>query len=348
MTRVRSGTLLVVAVASVVRAQDTLAIPMAPGGGFAAVLVADSAPPGVTVTRTDFHGWEALVIRNPAAEVVVVPAIGRIVRFGLRDGSGGDASPFWMHPKASADLAADPNGWINYGGDKAWPAPQADWPKVTGRGWPPPAAFDSAPHEARVDGNRIELLSSVDPGFGTRVRRTITLDETRPVLSVETTYEKVQGAPVSTAVWTIAQLGAPDRLAVLLPARAAPAAGYTSLLPAPPLHARRDGRLLSLERDPGSKTMIRSHGRALLWVGGGPDLLIESPDAGVHSQIYTSSDDALPYVELELMGKSRELAAGQRLSMKSRYTLIPRSEADPQREAAKVLRRARPAGARSP
>jgi alpha-glucosidase len=331
-----------------VRSQDTLAIPMAPGGGFAAVLVANGAPQGAKVTHADFHGWEALVIRNQTAEVVVVPAIGRIMRFGLIDGSGVDASPFWVHPAAGAGLAADPNGWINYGGDKAWPAPQADWPKVTGRGWPPPAAFDSAPHEARVDGNRIELVSEVDPGFGTRVRRTIALDDARPVLSVETTYEKVQGPPVSTAVWTITQLAAPERLAVLLPARATPAAGYTSVMPAPPLHARRDGRLLSLERDPTSKTMIRSDGRTLLWVGSGPDLLVESPDADAHSQIYTSSDDSLPYVELELMGRLRELSVGQRLSMKSRYTLIRRKEADPQREAAKVLRRARPGGARSP
>jgi alpha-glucosidase len=326
-----------------VRAQDTLAVAMAPGGGFAAVLVPDGAPPGAKVTRADFHGWEALFIRNQAAEVVVVPAIGRIVRFALRDG---DASPFWLHPKLGADLSADPNGWINYGGDKAWPAPQADWPKVTGRGWPPPAAFDSAPHQARVDGNRIELVSGVDPGFGTRVRRTIALDDTRPVLTVETTYEKVQGEPVSTAVWTITQLAAPERLAVLLPPHATPAQGYTSLMPAPPLGARRDGRLLSLERDPASKTMIRSDGRTLLWVGSGPDLLVESPDGDAHSQIYTSSDDALPYVELELMGKPRDLRAGQQLSMKSRYTLIPRTEHDPQREAAKVLRRARPGGAR--
>src|SRR5262249_36350307 len=78
--------------------------------------------PAVTVERTDFHGWQALVLRNTVAEVTVVPAIGRIMQLGLRD-AGGARGPLWSHPGIGRELPPDENGWINFGGDKAWPAP---------------------------------------------------------------------------------------------------------------------------------------------------------------------------------------------------------------------------------
>src|ERR1022692_3747435 len=75
--------------------------------------------PTVALVRADFHGWEAIALRNQMAEVIVVPAIGRIMEFRLRPGPkelrGG---PFWSHPGIGTALAPDDNGWLNYGGDK--------------------------------------------------------------------------------------------------------------------------------------------------------------------------------------------------------------------------------------
>jgi hypothetical protein len=94
--------------------------------------------------------------------------------------------------------------------------------------------------------------------------------------------------------------------------------------------------------------MIATDGDALLWVGDGPDLLIENRTParagvqetwhdGTHSQIYTSSDDAQSYVELELLGPLHELEPGQGASLTSRYTLIKRVETDPLAEAQRVF-----------
>src|SRR5947207_10963864 len=49
--------------------------------------------------------------------------------------------------------------WGNFGGDKTWPAPQSDWPKLTSRAWPPPVAFDSMP---RSEEHTSELQSHSD------------------------------------------------------------------------------------------------------------------------------------------------------------------------------------------
>lgn len=321
-------------------------------------------PAAVTISKGSFHGWEALVLRNRAAEVTVVPAIGRIMQIALRQGDGdgpGAFGPLWSHPGIGPDLAGDENGWINLGGDKAWPAPQSRWEAIAGKGWPPPKTFDAAPFEAKIVSgvggardprgeaadDRVEILSAVDPAYGVRVRRTIALDPAAPVVTIETCYEKVEGAPIRVGVWTITQLASPERLFMRLPARSSFSGGFAQRLPDRPKDLTVEGRLLALARDPAAKTLLVSDGDALLWVGDRVDLLIETigdahdpsgewPD-GAHAQIYTSSDQALPYVELELFSPLRDLQIGERASLRVRYTLQPRANADPTAEAKWVL-----------
>ncbi len=316
--------------------------------GCLAVATAGCRAHQVVVERPLYHGFEAIVLRNGVARVTVVPATGRVVELGLlKDGAA--RGPFWEHPAFAPGLAADAGGWINFGGDKAWPAPQADWPKLTGEAWPPPRTFDAMPFSATVAGGAVEMTSPIDPDYGVRVRRRIALDPTTPVMTIETRYEKVQGPPVTVGVWTITQLEPPERMFVRLPVRSAFPGGHRSKLAAAPRELRVDGRLLSLARDPAEKTQIVSDGDALLWVGDGPDLLLEALPAaagsgtgdwpeGAHAQIYTSPDGDQHYVELELLDRLHRLGPGDSAAFTVRYTLIPRSETDPLREAQKVLR----------
>ncbi len=300
--------------------------------------------------RADFRGWEAVALRSRSAEVIVVPSIGRILQFSLLDEDGHALpGPFWNNPAGGPQLARDAEGWANYGGDKVWPAPQSEWPRITGRGWPPPLGFDAVAFTASIHDNAIELVSPVDQAYGIRVRRVITLDSQKPVMKIETTYEKVQGPAVRVGVWSVTQLNSPERAFVLLPKRSNLAKGYTDLGSAPPKDLTIDGRLLSVVRDPDHNTMIGSDGEVLLWVGDGPDLLIENkssapiddtaewPERGSHSKIYTNAGEQIKYVELELLNPLRELRPGQKAVMKSSYTLIPRTETDPLHEAKKVF-----------
>src|SRR5262249_3937348 len=152
-----------------------------------------------------------------AAEVTIVPAIGRIMQLALVGDDGVARGPLWSHPGIGPALAPDENGWLNQGGDKAWPAPQSRWEALAGKAWPPPRTFDAAPSSAELRGDPVVLLSAVDPTYGMRVRRTIALDPTAPILTVDTAYEKVAGAPVRAGVWIITQLGAPERVFMRLP-----------------------------------------------------------------------------------------------------------------------------------
>jgi hypothetical protein len=303
-----------------------------------------------TATHSNFHGWKAIILRNRAAEVAIIPDIGRIMEFNLLDAAGRTLpGPFWSNPALDKNMAADVEGWRNYGGDKAWPAPQSEWPRIAGRAWPPPNGFDSVPFAATVKGSRVELVSPVDSIYGVRIRRTIALASEKPVLTLTTVYEKVHGAPVRLSVWTITQLASPDRAFILLPQHSQLPQGYVNLMTTPPPDLKLEGRLLSLTRDLTSKSKIGSDGDALLWVGTGVDLLLESkppdrdanqsewPDQGSHSQIYTSPGAEMKYVEFELLDRLHDLKPGEKASFAATYSLIPRTQSDPTAEARKIF-----------
>ena len=111
-----------------------------------------AAPAGSVVEPgATFDGWESLWLRGGGAEVVVVPAIGRVMQLRLLRRRSA-TRPFWQHPAIGPGMAADENGWINFGGDKAWPAPQSAWAAMVGKGWPPPRTFDA--RRAHGDGRR--------------------------------------------------------------------------------------------------------------------------------------------------------------------------------------------------
>ena len=303
----------------------------------------------VTISHSDFHGWKSITLRNPVAEVVIVPEIARVMAFSLLDGAGHALpSPFWNNPSLDKNMPPDVEGWKNYGGDKAWPSPQADWPKTTGRPWPPPAGFDAVPFTAAIHGHSIVMTSPVDPSYGILIQRTIALDPAKPILSIKTTYEKRRGPPVRTGIWTITQLESPDRLFILLPPHSQFPQGYVNAPPLKPRDLKLDARILSLSRDPDNKLKIGTDGTALLWVGGVTDLLLESkpaeagsptdwPEQGSRSQVYTSPGDREKYVEFELLDRLHDLKIGQQASLEVIYTLMSRTLPDPAAEARRVF-----------
>jgi len=300
----------------------------------------------LSVARTSHHGWhQCMIIGNGRVEAVIVPEIGRVMQFRFV----GKESPFWenrlLDSKKPQPEAKD---WWNFGGDKTWPSPQEDWGKVTSRGWPPPQAFDSMPVEARLENNSVVLVSAIDPHYGIRTYRKITLDPAKPVMRIKTTYEKVEGKPKKVGVWIISQLAEPEAVFSLVPLKSAFPLGYNKQSgEVLPLGLKVQDRYLSLRRDPLKSTKIGMDSDNLLWIGKTQALLIESkrvkgtyPDQGSSSEIYTNPDP-LPYVELEMLGPLHEMKVGSKIEQTNVYTLFERSKPTASEEAHAILTGAR-------
>jgi hypothetical protein len=308
-----------------------------------------SAGPAATVHATNYHGWqEALVISNGNVEAIVVPEIGRVMQLRF---AGDDSGVFWenrgLDGQQPNPQSAD---WRNFGGDKVWPAPQADWPRVTGRSWPPPQAFDSMSVTASVQRGGVLLTSPVDPKYGIRSVRRIQADPILPVLQITTSFEKHHPGTIPTnrvSIWTVTQLKDPERMFVPVPQTSIYPRGYdlqSSSLPAGFLNTNN---LISFTRNKATSHKIGSDAGTLLWVGPSASLRIDAPrmpgiprsgypDNGSSAEIYTNPDpDA--YVELEMLGPLENLAVGQQISHTVTYSLFRRTQPTPEAEARHLL-----------
>jgi hypothetical protein len=299
----------------------------------------------VAVREVTYHGWPgSFVISNGAAEVIIVPSVGRVMQFRF---AGDEEGPLWEN-RAMDGKAPDAKSseWGNFGGDKTWPAPQEDWPKIAGRGWPPPSTFDAIKVAAKVERGGVTLISEVDPFYGIRASRRIHLDPDKPVMRITTQYEKIQGEPRRVSVWIITQLKHPLGVFAALPDVSTYPEGYNKQSEQLPFDLKVNKGLLSLKRDPKANHKIGCDAGTLFWVGEKLTLQIDSPrvvraeypDQGSSAEIYTNSDP-LAYVELEMLGPTQVMRAGDTIERTSIYTLRRRTELEAEREARYLLGR---------
>jgi len=281
------------------------------------------------IDRVTYHGWtNAVRLTSTHAEVVVVPQIGRVMSFRLLHGE----NVFW-EDRSLDGQHGDATGkeWINFGGDKTWPSPEAEWGKYTGRKqWMPPAAFDALPVTATTN-NQVVLTSPVDPHYGIRTIRRISLYWSE--LTIETTYERVSGEPSKVGVWVITQFKEPVAVYVPVKTNSIFAEGYFQFGKEPWPQLYRQGNRLEIIRDPKLPHKMGNDARRLIWLGEKEMCAVtapertggEYPDGGASAEVYTNPDPK-KYVELEMLSPLSLMKPGDRISFRQSYALYPRPQ----------------------
>jgi hypothetical protein len=161
-----------------------------------------------------YKGWNSMCLSNGFAELYIVPQIGgRIVQYKFDD-----KEFFWVNPQLTDKLppatGLDPDGgWLNYGGDKLWPAPQG-W--SNDRQWPgpPDAVLDGQPYtmeQLPADKNGavgVRLTSRKDFRSGISFSRVIRLHPYGTRVSIEATMTNIDNKPRRWGIWAHTQLDA--------------------------------------------------------------------------------------------------------------------------------------------
>ena len=302
------------------------------------VAVGTSVVADVSIIATNYHGWSgAYLLQNTAAEVIVVPSLGRVMQFRLAGESDG---PFWENPALLGKPMPEKPWNIpgSFGGDKTWPAPQSAW------NWPPPDTFDAVPLTAQVDGQNLKLLSPISAKFGIRTERIIALAPNSARFQIITRYDKVVGDPVEVSVWVITQTQVPE--AAFLPVRGKSIfpSGLSTLWENPESMITRMPGLVEFHRDSKASHKLGNDAGSIAWVGKrwslridvGRDATARYPDDGCSAELYSNPDPA-GYVEMETLGPLRKLSVGQSLSATNVYTLNRRQAQDAAPEARRIL-----------
>src|SRR5436305_6468398 len=146
----------------------------------------------VKIERITYHGWKGCYrMSNGTVELVMVPQIGRVMRYAFVKGE----NVLWENPALfgkTVDLTNPPKDWTNFGGDKLWPAPQDRW------GWPPDPVIDAGQPEVTVLPNgRLRITGKASKKHGIRFIREISLDPKLPVVNIVNTMENTSGKPQS-------------------------------------------------------------------------------------------------------------------------------------------------------
>jgi len=160
------------------------------------------------LSKSEFAGWKSWRLGNGLIELQIVPEIGgRVIQFRL-----GDKAFFWVSPQLAGRLpppgGLGPDGsWLNYGGDKLWPAPQG-WDNDQQWPGPPDAVLDGSPYVIETDpaNASVRLTSGDDPRSGIRFSRVIRIFPGSTHVSIDAMMRNIDTKPRHWGIWAHTQL----------------------------------------------------------------------------------------------------------------------------------------------
>ncbi len=281
----------------------------------------------VVVKTIAYKGWNnAVQMSNGTVEVVIVPQIGRIMRYGPPDGP----NALWNNPDLlgkTTDMSGTSKEWANYGGDKVWPAPQERW------GWPPDRTLDSGLQSVKTLPNHHVLMTGpVVEKLGVQFRREIALDPTGTGVTITNTLVNAGQKDVDWSIWEVAQTDDPmeARLTLNKPGRFPTGYYVFGEDPLAPDAFSLTETQLVMKRSATRSAKVGGDapGGQLEALVGGMKFTFSSPvepggtypDKGCSQEIYTNPDPAR-YVELELLGPMKPLKPGASRPLVTHWSL---------------------------
>ncbi len=297
------------------------------------------------IEKTSYREWpDAYKLSNGSAEVIVVPAVGRIMSYSLAGGK----NVLWEDPTlGKAQAEAKPGEWVNMGGDKVWPWPQKAWAQILGHEWPPPPGVNLPQKAEIVDGTKLRLTSPLIDEFGSRIVREISLAKTGSRVTITTKFEQVAAdSKWPYAAWTITQIHIPDYII----ARTFDGGGHKDLWETPWGYIERDGKDYLVAKPTTEKSAKLGIDADLLAAVKGNQLFVQWFDphdpvkTGDRAQIYFQPGDAKAmekgvtgYIELELTSPQKKPAKGEAISMTVHWELKTIQGSSTPAEAEKLL-----------
>ena len=180
-------------------------------------MVPGTAAP-LTVERSSYRGWTALRVRSGPLALDLVPDVGgRVMGLSWRGIDLAFSDPALHGRTEDTGAHADPLarkttlGFLYWGGDKTWVAPQSAWPGAL-----PYYDLDNGAYAVSVDetsgGAAIRLVSPVCRESHLQVTRTLRLGADPAGWSVSHRLENKGTAAVDASPWGVSMLRRPARV----------------------------------------------------------------------------------------------------------------------------------------
>ena len=299
-----------------------------------------SSVTATSVQQTTWDGIPAIRTSHGQIEAIIVPAWGRVMRFGYIGGK----NILWVAPPESLKAP----GFKNRGGSKLWPAPQSEWTNFTGDVYPPDPSWDGQAFKSDIiapnsKAPTIRLTSGKWSGVGVRAVIEFSWDSDGAFV-IHETFHKISGGPRRISLWNVAQVNYPDRVYAMTGAKTALKNGYFWFFGGP--SPQYEGSVTHIAEncikivpdseysykiglDTANPTLVSiSDGTAFTMSAKYINLALspypDGPDGdGFPVEFYNQGGGAIRYNEEELLSPLYTLHQGQSCSQTIRWTLSP-------------------------
>lgn len=282
----------------------------------------------VTVHRITYRGWnDSYCLDAGPYTLVVVPDIGgRIMEYAIDR-----RNVIWENPAEIGRTYPITPAWHNYGGYKAWVAPQHLWDGNAD----PFLDYGKCSVEiaSRADGvPLLKVTGAPSLKTGLVLTKEISMDESGEVLLVQRMHN-ISPKPITRSVWDVTQVRTP--CFVVYPIN--PASRFrsgVSYLVAESKHSPQfrvaDGLCITEYMGELGKIGSDSDGPWMIWFKDKLayvkffDPMIEGeeyPDGGCSVEVFTS-DKKLAYLEMEILGPMVTLQPGESTELVERWRLF--------------------------
>ena len=159
--------------------------------------------------KSVYHGWDSYKLSNEYNTLQITPDLGgRIIQLEFNN-----AKLFWENPNlfgiSSPKTGLDENGeWLNYGGEKLWPAPQG-WDNDKQWHGPPDPVLDGGVYISKTLENKIVYVKSKpDPVSGVQFEREISIIPNSSGINISAIMTNTSDRDIRWGIWSNAQLDA--------------------------------------------------------------------------------------------------------------------------------------------
>ena len=169
---------------------------------------------------TTYKGWKALSLGNALVESHIVPDLGgRLMQFSMQgyDFLFVNGALESLYPER---IEGKP--WMNFGGEKVWPAPQG-W---SGEGYwpgPPDHILDEGVYECKIESDLITLISPVDIRTGLQIKRNFKVEPGEATINISAKFTNKSDKDIRWSVWPVCQVAvdeqAEDQSQIVCPAK---------------------------------------------------------------------------------------------------------------------------------
>ena len=169
----------------------------------------------VTLSPGTVHGWDGWWIGRGSLELGLVPSVGgRIMSLRWRGHEVGFVHPDHAGRRVTLGTG-DPRarkrelGFIHWGGDKTWLAPQEAWTDAVPFLDLDSGAYTFEVEHERPDEVRVTMRSPRCRELGVHLARTITVRDDAGDVTVEHELENASTAPITRGLWDVHQVCGP-------------------------------------------------------------------------------------------------------------------------------------------